>query len=160
MLYSKQIYNGDDVTLKVKDGKVIDYNKTTKNENDTKAKVEAFKEKKSATTIKENKAIRDEKAPIKQYNKPNVNIDAKRTKIAKEIAIELDPSLKNASDTLLQKRAGEIMSYYDGELLENDEKPYTNIYGGLERSTKYLEEWLEELKKTSTINNYKRKKGK
>ncbi len=105
---------------------------------------------KAATKIVNGKAVRDENAQVERYNKFDKNEEQKRIEISKEIAKELNPSLKNASENLLEKRAGEIRSYADGEVLEKNEKPYTNIYGGVERSTSSLENWLKELKKSSS----------
>ena len=78
--------------------------------------------------------------------------DRERQIIARDIAKELDPSLKNASETLLDKRASELMAYNDGEVLEKGEKPYTNRFGELERSTKSLKEWRDRLKENKEAN--------
>lgn len=102
---------------------------------------------KVAVEIKDNKATRNENAQAKKYNEYNKNEEQYREKISREIAKELNASLKNASENRLQKEAGNIRSYADGEVLEKGEKPYSNIYGGLERSTKSLEEWLKRLRK-------------
>jgi len=102
---------------------------------------------KVATEINNNKAIRNENAQLKKYNEYNKNEEQYREKISREIAKELNASLKNASEIRLEKEAGNIRSYADGEVLEKGEKPYSNIYGGLERSTKSLEDWLKRLRK-------------
>lgn len=137
---------------KEKTQKLIDKVKKEFPAKDTKKTIEDYKAKKQsnnkvATEIKDNKAIRNENAQVKKYNEYNKNEEQYREKISREIAKELNASLKNASENRLEKEAGNIRSYVDGEVLEKGEKPYSNIYGGLERSTKSLEEWLKRLRK-------------
>lgn len=132
------------------EGEAKDFlNKIQNNKNET---IKNYVEKKKsnnkvATEIKDNKAIRNENAPLKKYNEYNKDEEQYREKISREIAKELNASLKNASENRLEKEAGNIRSYVDGEVLEKGEKPYSNIYGGLERSTKSLEKWLKRLRK-------------
>ena len=78
--------------------------------------------------------------------------DRERQAIARDIVKELDPSLKNASETLLDKRASELMTYNDGEVLEKGEKPYTNRFGELERSTESLKKWRDNLENSKEAN--------
>lgn len=120
--------------------------------NDPNSKINQYIAKKKsnhkvATEIKDGKAIRNENAPITKYNDYNKNEEKYRENLSREIAKELNASLKNASENRLEKEAGSIRSYVDGEVLSKGEKPYTNIYGGLERSTKSLENWLKRLRK-------------
>lgn len=69
-----------------------------------------------------------------------------RLEIAKDIAKELDPSLKNASDERLEKEAKKLLEAPEGAV---DEKTtfYTNEKGGLERSTSDLKKWRDDLTK-------------
>lgn len=70
--------------------------------------------------------------------------DEERLKIAKDIAKEVYG--KNMGDELLERKAKEILEPQEGEVLEKGDEPYTNAKGELERSTKYLKEWQEQLK--------------
>lgn len=94
----------------------------------------------------------DEKIDLDNYKPGNYfeNHEKERLEIAKDIAKELNPSLKNASEERLEKEAKRLLQYNDGEVLEKGEQPYTNQKGELERGTPYLEQWRDDLKKTST----------
>lgn len=79
--------------------------------------------------------------------------EAERLEIAKDIAKELNPSLKNASEERLNKEAKRLLEPNDGYVPEKGETFYTNQKGSLEYSTKALEEWRDRLKKTSEKSN-------
>ena len=74
------------------------------------------------------------------------NEDLRRLEIGKELAKESDPSLKNASEELLEREGRKWLQYNDGDLLEGE--PYKNYKGELEVPTEYLRNRLNDFKET------------
>ena len=74
------------------------------------------------------------------------NEDIRRLEIGKELAKESDPSLKNASEELLEREGRKWLQYNDGEILEGE--PYKNYKGELEVPTEYLHNRLNDFKET------------
>ena len=72
------------------------------------------------------------------------NEDIRRLEIGKELAKESDPSLKNASEELLEREGRKWLQYNDGEILEGE--PYKNYKGELEVPTEYLHNRLNSFK--------------
>lgn len=72
------------------------------------------------------------------------NEDLRRLEIGKELAKESDPSLKNASEELLEREGRKWLQYNDGEILEGE--PYKNYKGELEVPTEYLHNRLNSFK--------------
>lgn len=79
-------------------------------------------------------------------NTEHRNEDIRRLEIGKELAKESDPSLRNASEELLEREGRKWLQYNDGEILEGE--PYKNYKGELEVPTKYLHERLNNFKET------------
>ena len=96
----------------------------------------------------------DETVDISKSNSSNYfdKHEKERLEIAKDIAKELNPSLKNASEERLNKEAKRLLEAPEGAT-EKGETFYTNQKGELERSTPSLEKWRDELKKTSEKSN-------
>ena len=74
------------------------------------------------------------------------NEDLRRLEIGKELAKESNPSLKNASEELLEREGRKWLQYNDGEILEGE--PYKNYKGELEVPTEYLHNRLNNFKET------------
>ena len=72
------------------------------------------------------------------------NEDIRRLEIGKELAKESDPSLRNASEELLEREGRKWLQYNDGEILEGE--PYKNYKGELEVPTEYLHNRLNSFK--------------
>lgn len=85
------------------------------------------------------------------------NEDLRRLEIGKELAKESDPSLKNASEELLEREGRKWLQYNDGEILEGE--PYKNYKGELEVPTEYLHNRLNSFKETGAKNIIKEKTG-
>ena len=85
------------------------------------------------------------------------NEDLRRLEIGKELAKESDPSLKNASEELLEREGRKWLQYNDGEILEGE--PYKNYKGELEVPTEYLHNRLNNFKETGAKNIIKEKTG-
>lgn len=85
------------------------------------------------------------------------NEDIRRLEIGKELAKESDPSLKNASEELLEREGRKWLQYNDGGLLEGE--PYKNYKGELEVPTEYLHNRLNNFKETGAKNIIKEKTG-
>ena len=85
------------------------------------------------------------------------NEDIRRLEIGKELAKESDPSLKNASEELLEREGRKWLQYNDGEILEGE--PYKNYKGELEVPTEYLHNRLNNFKETGAKNIIKEKTG-
>ena len=79
------------------------------------------------------------------------NEDLRRLEIGKELAKESDPSLKNASEELLEREGRKWLQYNDGEILEGE--PYKNYKGELEVPTEYLHNRLNDFKETRDKGN-------
>ena len=79
-------------------------------------------------------------------NTEHRNEDIRRLEIGKELAKESDPSLKNASEELLEREGRKWLQYNDGDLLEGE--PYKNYKGELEVPTEYLRNRLNDFKET------------
>ena len=77
-------------------------------------------------------------------NTEHRNEDIRRLEIGKELAKESDPSLKNASEELLEREGRKWLQYNDGEILEGE--PYKNYKGELEVPTEYLHNRLNSFK--------------
>lgn len=80
-------------------------------------------------------------------NTEHRNEDLRRLEIGKELAKESDPSLKNASEELLEREGRKWLQYNEGEILEGE--PYKNYKGELEVPTEYLH---------NRLNNFKEEK--
>lgn len=94
------------------------------------------------------KTLQDIMDDVDKYEKVNGE-ETERLEIAKDIAKEVyGLNEKNASPERIEKEARRILEPNDGEVLEKGDQPYTNSKGELERSTKSLKEWRDELKKT------------
>lgn len=74
------------------------------------------------------------------------NEDIRRLEIGKELAKESDPSLRNASEELLEREGRKWLQYNDGEILEGE--PYKNYKGELEVPTEYLHNRLNNFKES------------
>ena len=74
------------------------------------------------------------------------NEDLRRLEIGKELAKESDPSLRNASEELLEREGRKWLQYNDGDLLEGE--PYKNYKGELEVPTEYLHNRLNSFKES------------
>lgn len=74
------------------------------------------------------------------------NEDIRRLEIGKELAKESNPSLKNASEELLEREGRKWLQYNEGEILEGE--PYKNYKGELEVPTEYLHNRLNDFKET------------
>lgn len=74
------------------------------------------------------------------------NEDIRRLEIGKELAKESNPSLKNASEELLEREGRKWLQYNDGDILEGE--PYKNYKGELEVPTEYLRNRLNDFKET------------
>ena len=74
------------------------------------------------------------------------NEDIRRLEIGKELAKESDPSLKNASEELLEREGRRWLQYNDGDILEGE--PYKNYKGELEVPTEYLRNRLNDFKES------------
>ena len=74
------------------------------------------------------------------------NEDIRRLEIGKELAKESNPSLKNASEELLEREGRKWLQYNEGEILEGE--PYKNYKGELEVPTEYLHNRLNNFKET------------
>ena len=85
------------------------------------------------------------------------NEDLRRLEIGKELAKESDPSLKNASEELLEREGRKWLQYNDGEILEGE--PYKNYKGELEVPTEYLHNRLNNFKETGAKDIIKEKTG-
>lgn len=85
------------------------------------------------------------------------NEDIRRLEIGKELAKESDPSLKNASEELLEREGRKWLQYNDGDLLEGE--PYKNYKGELEVPTEYLHNRLNNFKESGAKNIIKEKTG-
>ena len=85
------------------------------------------------------------------------NEDIRRLEIGKELAKESDPSLKNASEELLEREGRRWLQYNDGEILEGE--PYKNYKGELEVPTEYLYNRLNNFKETGAKDIIKEKTG-
>ena len=79
-------------------------------------------------------------------NTEHRNEDIRRLEIGKELAKESDPSLKNASEELLEREGRKWLQYNDGEILEGE--PYKNYKGELEVPTEYLHNRLNSFKES------------
>ena len=79
-------------------------------------------------------------------NTEHRNEDIRRLEIGKELAKESDPSLRNASEELLEREGRKWLQYNDGDLLEGE--PYKNYKGELEVPTEYLHDRLNNFKET------------
>ena len=79
------------------------------------------------------------------------NEDLRRLEIGKELAKESNPSLKNASEELLEREGRKWLQYNDGEILEGE--PYKNYKGELEVPTEYLRNRLNNFKETRAKEN-------
>ena len=79
------------------------------------------------------------------------NEDLRRLEIGKELAKESDPSLKNASEELLEREGRKWLQYNEGEILEGE--PYKNYKGELEVPTEYLHNRLNDFKETRDKEN-------
>ena len=90
-------------------------------------------------------------------NTEHRNEDIRRLEIGKELAKESDPSLKNASEELLEREGRKWLQYNDGDLLEGE--PYKNYKGELEVPTEYLHNRLNNFKETGAKNIIKEKTG-
>lgn len=77
-------------------------------------------------------------------NTEHRNEDIRRLEIGKELAKESNPSLKNASEELLEREGRKWLQYNDGEILEGE--PYKNYKGELEVPTEYLHNRLNNFK--------------
>lgn len=84
-------------------------------------------------------------------NTEHRNEDIRRLEIGKELAKESDPSLKNASEELLEREGRKWLQYNDGEILEGE--PYKNYKGELEVPTEYLHNRLNDFKETRDKEN-------
>ena len=74
------------------------------------------------------------------------NEDIRRLEIGKELAKESNPSLKNASEELLEREGRKWLQYNEGEILEGE--PYKNYKGELEVPTEYLHNRLNNFKES------------
>lgn len=90
-------------------------------------------------------------------NTEHRNEDIRRLEIGKELAKESNPSLKNASEELLEREGRKWLQYNDGEILEGE--PYKNYKGELEVPTEYLHNRLNNFKETGAKNIIKEKTG-
>ena len=90
-------------------------------------------------------------------NTEHRNEDLRRLEIGKELAKESDPSLRNASEELLEREGRRWLQYNDGEILEGE--PYKNYKGELEVPTEYLHNRLNNFKETGAKNIIKEKTG-
>lgn len=90
-------------------------------------------------------------------NTEHRNEDLRRLEIGKELAKESNPSLKNASEELLEREGRKWLQYNDGEILEGE--PYKNYKGELEVPTEYLHKRLNNFKETGAKNIIKEKTG-
>ena len=79
-------------------------------------------------------------------NTEHRNEDIRRLEIGKELAKESDPSLRNASEELLEREGRKWLQYNDGDLLEGE--PYKNYKGELEVPTEYLRNRLNDVKES------------
>ena len=79
-------------------------------------------------------------------NTEHRNEDLRRLEIGKELAKESDPSLKNASEELLEREGRKWLQYNDGDILEGE--PYKNYKGELEVPTEYLHNRLNSFKES------------
>ena len=79
-------------------------------------------------------------------NTEHRNEDIRRLEIGKELAKESNPSLKNASEELLEREGRKWLQYNEGEILEGE--PYKNYKGELEVPTEYLHDRLNDFKET------------
>lgn len=79
------------------------------------------------------------------------NEDIRRLEIGKELAKESDPSLRNASEELLEREGRKWLQYNDGDILEGE--PYKNYKGELEVPTEYLRNRLNNFKETRDNEN-------
>ena len=84
-------------------------------------------------------------------NTEHRNEDIRRLEIGKELAKESDPSLKNASEELLEREGRKWLQYNEGEILEGE--PYKNYKGELEVPTEYLHNRLNDFKETRDKEN-------
>lgn len=83
-------------------------------------------------------------------NTEHRNEDLRRLEIGKELAKESDPSLKNASEELLEREGRKWLQYNDGEILEGE--PYKNYKGELEVPTEYLHKRLNNFKDNTKMS--------
>ena len=90
-------------------------------------------------------------------NTEHRNEDIRRLEIGKELAKESDPSLRNASEELLEREGRKWLQYNDGEILEGE--PYKNYKGELEVPTEYLHNRLNSFKETGAKDIIKEKTG-
>lgn len=74
------------------------------------------------------------------------NEDIRRLEIGKELAKESNPSLRNASEELLEREGRKWLQYNDGDILEGE--PYKNYKGELEVPTEYLRNRLNDFKES------------